>query len=84
MSTGSPQPYVPSELRHTVFDAFHSLSHPGIRATQHLMTARYVWPKINSDIRKWAQSCVKCQKSKKSAEAHGDTSWYICYTRCQI
>ena len=64
MSTGSPQPYVPSELRHTVFDAFHSLSHPGIRATQHLITARYVWPKINSDIRKWAQSCVKYQKSK--------------------
>ena len=45
MSTGSPQPYVPSELRHTVFDAFHSLSHPGIRATQRLITARYVWPR---------------------------------------
>ena len=39
MSTGSPRPYVPSELRHTVFDAFHSLSHPSIRATQRLITA---------------------------------------------
>ena len=42
MSTGVPRPYVPSELHHTVFDAFHSLSHPIIRATQRLITARYV------------------------------------------
>ena len=64
MSTGLPRPYVPSELHHTVFNTFHLLSHPGIRATQHLITARYVWPNINSDIHKWAQSCLKCQQSK--------------------
>lgn len=64
MSTGVPRPYVPSELRHAVFDALHSLSHPGVRATQRLITARYVWPKINSDIRKWARTCLKCQQSK--------------------
>ena len=64
MSTGLPRPYVPSELCHTVFNTFHSLSHPDIRATQRLITARYVWPNINSDIRKWAQSCLKCQQSK--------------------
>ena len=64
LSTGLPRPYVPSELRHAVFDALHSLSHPSIRATQRLITARYVWPKINSDIRKWAQSCLRCQQSK--------------------
>ena len=51
MSTGVPRPYVPSELRHTVFD---SLSHPSIRDTQYLITARYVWPNINSDVCKWA------------------------------
>ena len=41
MSTGVPRPYMRSELRHTVFDAFHSLSHPSIRATRHWITARY-------------------------------------------
>ena len=56
MSTGVPRPYVPSELCHTVFDAFHSLLHSGVRATQRLITACYVWPKSNSDIRKWAQT----------------------------
>ena len=64
MCTGLPRPYVPSELRHTVFNTFQSLSHPTIRATQCLMTAHYVWPNINSDIRKWAQSCLKCQQYK--------------------
>ena len=64
MSTGVPRPYVPSELRHTVFDAFHSLSHPSVRATQRLITSHYVWPNINSDIRKWAQTCLKCQQCK--------------------
>ena len=64
MSTGVPRPYVPSELHHTVFDAFHSLSHPSVRATQRLITSCYVWPNINSDICKWAQTCLKCQRCK--------------------
>ena len=33
LSTGLPRPYVPSELRHTVFDALHSLSHPRLIVT---------------------------------------------------
>jgi cleavage and polyadenylation specificity factor subunit 1 len=32
-SSGKPRPYVPSPLRHQVFDSLHSLSHPGIKAT---------------------------------------------------
>ena len=34
MSTGTPRPYVPQSFRRTVFEILHSLSHPGIRATQ--------------------------------------------------
>ena len=64
MSTGVPRPYIPSELHRTAFDVLHSLSHPGVQATQHLITACYVWPKINSDICKWAQTCLKCQQSE--------------------
>ena len=50
-STGTPRPYVPQQFRHKVFESLHNLSHPGIRATQHLVTARYFWPGMNSDIR---------------------------------
>ena len=64
VSTGTPHPYVPLKLCRTIFDSLHSLSHPGIRATQKLITARYVWPNINSDVQKWARFCLQCQRSK--------------------
>ena len=64
MSTKVPRPYIPQQFRRTVFDSLHSLSHPSIRATQHLITSRYIWPNINKDVRNWTRSCIQCQKSK--------------------
>lgn len=63
-STGTPRPYVPRPFRKVVFDALHNLCHPSIRATQHLITSRYIWPGINTDVRNWARSCVPCQRTK--------------------
>ena len=57
-------PLLPQSFRRTIFDSFHSFSHPGIRATQHLVTSRYVWPNINSDVWNWARSCLQCQRAK--------------------
>lgn len=64
VSTGVARPYVPEAFRRAIFNSLHTLSHPGIRATQRLITARYVWPGMNSDVRKWARSCLQCQRSK--------------------
>ena len=64
VSTDVPCPYVPPSFRRAVFDSLHSLLHPGIRATQCLVTAQFVWPSINSDIRRWARTCLQCQRSK--------------------
>ena len=64
VSTGNPRPYVPAAFRRTVFNALHGLSHPGIRATQKLITSRYVWPSINSDVRRWTRTCMQCQRAK--------------------
>ena len=61
---GNPRPYVPPSFRRTVFSALHDLSHPGIRASQRLVTDRFVWPSINTDVRKWARTCLKCQRCK--------------------
>ena len=55
---------LPAPFRRAVFDSLHSLSHPGVRATECLITSRYVWPNIKSDVRRWAQSCLQCQRSK--------------------
>ena len=54
-----PQPFCQA-----VFHALHFLSHLGIRATQRLVTAHYVWPRINTDVRQWACSCLQCQRTK--------------------
>ncbi len=63
-STGVLRPYVPMRFRRAIFDMLHSMAHPGIRATQRLVTSHFVRPGINSDVRRWARSCVRCQWSK--------------------
>lgn len=70
ISTQVARPYVPPAFCRNVFDSLHSLSHPGIRATQHLITSRYVWPNIKRDARKWAQSCLHCQRTKITRHNH--------------
>ena len=63
-STGNPRPFVPSSLRRKLFASFHNLSHPGVRATQKLIKERFVWPRMNADIRNWTKTCTSCQRSK--------------------
>lgn len=43
---------VPKEFRRAAFHSLHGLSHPGINATQKLIVSRFIWPKINADVRK--------------------------------
>ena len=58
------RPYVPKPLRRRIFNALHDLSHPSIRATQKLVTGRFVWPAINKDCRDWTRQCIPCQRCK--------------------
>ena len=64
ISTGKPRPFVPLPFRRSIFNSLHNLSHPGIKATQRLITERYVWPKINRDVRQWTRTCLQCQRCK--------------------
>ena len=64
VSTGVHRPFVPQSCRKPLFEYLHSLSHPGVRATVKLISERFVWPKMNSDIRKWARQCLQCQRFK--------------------
>ena len=64
MSTGTSRPFVPIDFRRAVFNSLHSLSHPGINATQQLIADRFVWPGMNADIRAWTKSCLHCQRAK--------------------
>ena len=62
ISTALPHPYVPNSYRCNIFDELQWLSHPGIRASQKLITKSFIWPGINKDVRQWARSCSKCQE----------------------
>lgn len=64
MTTGRSRPYLPKSYREAAFKALHELSHPGIRSTRKLMTSRYFWPRMNTEIAQWTKNCLKCQKSK--------------------
>lgn len=64
MSLKNPRPYIPRRFRKKIFESLHSLSHPSIRATQKLISQRFIWSSINKDIRFWSRNCIKCQKSK--------------------
>ena len=76
VSTGNQRPLVPLTWRRTVFESLHGLSHPGIRATQKLITARFVWPGINSDVRRWTRSCLQCQRAKVQRHTHAPLSTF--------
>ena len=56
--------FVPTTFRCMVFESLHSLTHPGICATQRLITERFVWPGMNTNARKWTKACLQCQRSK--------------------
>jgi hypothetical protein len=73
-TTSSPRPYVPNSQRRNIFLTLHEQSHPGIRATQKLITSKFVWPGINTDIRNWAQACLQCQRTKITRHTHSPTS----------
>ena len=64
VSTGNPRPWVPKEFRRSAFLSLHELSHPGIKATQKLVVSRFIWPKINVDVRQWTKECLACQQAK--------------------
>ena len=63
-STGTLQPYILEQFRHTVFNSLHGLSYLGIRATQQLVTSRFFWPGMNADIHQKSCSCLQCQRAK--------------------
>ena len=64
VSTGSPRPIIPTGWRRQVFGAIHGLSHPGSKASQRLVAAKFVWHGLKKDVRDWANTCLECQRAK--------------------
>nr|VZI10058.1 unnamed protein product [Spirometra erinaceieuropaei] len=64
VSTPSHRPFVPPSLRRKVFSSLHNLSHPGSRATDKLVSDRFVWPGMHKDLEAWTRACLGCQRNK--------------------
>ena len=69
------RPYAPKPLRR-VFNSLDGLSHPGIRATQNLVTTRFVWTSINKDHRNWSRQCIPCQRCKDTRQVFSPTETF--------
>ena len=64
VSQGKFRPIIPKSFRKEVFDVLHSLSHPGIKASQRLVGDRFVWPGMKKDVKEFVTCCHACQASK--------------------
>ena len=63
-STMHPRPFLPVSVRQEIFNQLHSLSHPGIKASQKFIKSRYMWPNMDVDIKGWYKECTDCQRAK--------------------
>jgi hypothetical protein len=61
VALGTPSPLVD---RQGVFRALHGVAHPRIRATRRLISARFVWHGLASDVGCWCRDCQTCQRGK--------------------
>jgi hypothetical protein len=64
VSTGNFRPIVPLKFRKTIFDNFHNVGHPGRLASRRIISSRFVWRGLSSDVTSWARGCLACQGGK--------------------
>ena len=63
-SLGQFRPVVLQALRKKVFETLHFLSRPGIKASQKLISQRFVWPGMRLDVIGFVNNCIACQLTK--------------------
>jgi hypothetical protein len=54
----------PSKFRKSIFDHFHNFAHPGRLASRRIISSRFVWHGLSSDVTSWAHGCLACQRGK--------------------
>ena len=64
ISWGQFRPIIPASFRKDIFDHFHSLAHPGQKASFRLISSRFFWPGMQKDIHNFCKTCLSCQQSK--------------------
>lgn len=75
-STDTLRPYIPEKHRHQLFKQLHDLSQRGIRASQHMMSSRFIREGMNKDVNHWARTCIRCQASKVTRHTHSPVATF--------
>ncbi len=64
VSTGNFHPIVPLKFRKNIFEHFHNVAHPGRLASRRIISSRFVWRGLSSEVTAWARGCLVCQRGK--------------------
>jgi transposase InsO family protein len=64
ISSGVMRLLVPAQFHRRIFEAVHSLAHPGVRATKRLIASCYLWSNLVAEVTQWCRSCKHCQRAK--------------------
>jgi hypothetical protein len=64
VSTGNFHRIVPLKFRKNIFDHFHNVAHPGRLASHRIISSRFVWRGLSSNVTAWARGCLACQRGK--------------------
>ena len=62
IGTGRPRPFIPKPLREEIFKLTHNVSHPSGKVTAEMVSERYVWKNMKSDVKRFCRLCESCQK----------------------
>ncbi len=64
ISTGTFHPIVLLKFRKDIFAHFQNVAHPGRLASNCIISSRFVWCGLSSDVTAWARGCLACQRGK--------------------
>jgi hypothetical protein len=72
VSTGNFRTIVPLKFRKNIFDYFHNVAHLGRLASRRIISSRFVWRGLSSDVTAWARGCLARQLGK----IHCHNAWF--------
>jgi hypothetical protein len=52
------------QYRNDIFAHFHNVAHPGRLASRRIISSRFVWGGLSSDITTWTRESLACQRGK--------------------
>jgi hypothetical protein len=68
VSMGIFRPVVPLKFRKDIF--LHFVAHPGRLASCCIISSRFVWRGLSSNITAWTHECLACQRGKLHHHTH--------------